>query len=724
VAAIRKCLSARKILPCPSMTGLLKAVDAGILLIVLYMLVAFLCVLLRFFNPAAARAAEQPNPDLAKRQGLSAIREGQLLLAIDKAGFYAPAPLLATRAELQVSGIVANVRVFQDFTNPTDKWLEGIYVFPLPDDAAVYHLRMHIGERIIDGIVKEREEARKVYEKKKEEGYHASLLDQERTNIFRISVANIGPREQLSVEIIYQQKVFYDNGAYSLRFPTVVGPRYIPDAAITSEYSPAGPEPFAAREDDWNRIISPVIEPGAMPVNRVSMNIHLQAGFPLAEIKSLYHGVDVTENDDGSRDIVLAGSGMVADRDFVLEWKPEPESGPRAALFTEKIDGEIYGLLMVMPPTPDMHSRESWPRTLLFVLDISGSMAGASERQARCALQTAISRLTSQDHFNIITFNDSPGLLFQEPVPVTHTTIQKAKHFLKNIESEGGTEIYPALAAALSNKEPGPHELLQIILITDGCVGNDETLLRAIKSQLGGRRLFSVGIGSAPNGYFMKAAARLGRGSFTFIGDPSEAQARMVELFRKIENPMLTDIELVLPEQELLGAFPDPLPDLYLGEPVSAVFRINELPDMLLLHGRLAGKKWQMELMANDAEGGKGLAVLWAREKIRGLMDSLTVGVDKTEVRTEVVRTALAHNLVSRYTSMLAVETTPVRPIRKNLQKTLVTTNLPQGWIYSKVFRLPQTASVAGLCFVVGFFFLVLAVLVSLFMIYDRRVRK
>jgi Ca-activated chloride channel family protein len=724
VDAIRKCLSARKILPCSSMTGLLKAVDAGILLIVLYMLVAFLCVLLRFFSPAAAKAAEFPTPVLGKELGLSAIREGQLLLAVDKTGSYAPAPLLETRAELKVSGIVANVRVFQDFTNPTDKWLEGIYVFPLPDDAAVYHLRMHVGERIIDGIVKEREEAKKVYEEKKEEGYHASLLEQERANIFRISVANIGPYEQLSVEIIYQQKVLYDHGVYSLRFPTVVGPRYIPDAVTTSEYSPAGPEPFAANKNDWNRIISPVVEPGDMPVNRVSMNIHLQAGFALAEIKSLYHGVYITKNDDGSRDIVLAGSGVVADRDFVLEWKPEPDSGPRAALFTEKIDGETYGLLMVMPPTPDRHLKITSPRTVLFVLDISGSMAGASERQARCALQTAISRLTPQDHFNIITFNDSPGLLFQEPAPATRTTIQTARNFLNNIESEGGTEIYPALAAALSNKEPGLHELLQIILITDGCVGNDETLLQAIKSQLGDRRLFSVGIGSAPNGYFMKAAARLGRGIFTFIGDPSEAQARMTELFRKIENPMLTDIELLLPEQELIGVFPHPLPDLYLGEPVSAVFQINELPDTLLLHGRLAGKKWQTELMTNDAEGGNGIAVLWAREKIRGLMDSLTIGVDKTEVRTEVVRTALAHNLVSRYTSMLAVEKTPVRPIRNNLQKTLVTTNIPQGWIYSKVFRLPQTASVAGLCFVLGFFSLLLAVLASLLMIYDRRVRK
>ncbi len=721
--ALKKTLTERKGMPSGSMTSLIKAIDAGVLLIILYMLVTFFCVLLRFFSPATANASPLASLDSKTEMGISGIREGQLMLELGGKGSFAPAPMLKTRADLQINGIIANVQVFQDFINPTDKWLEGIYVFPLPDNAAVYHLRMHVGERIIDGIVKERTEAKKVYKEKKDQGYKASLLEQERPNIFRISVANIGPHEKISIEIIFQQKVHYENGVYSLRFPTVVGPRYIPDPAQTTRYSPTG-NGLQADIERMRQIISPVVEPGEISVNPVSIKIHLNSGVALSEIRSLYHGVNITDNDDRSSDITLSGSRVVADRDFVLEWKPKPESEPQAALFAEKRDGENYGLLMVMPPVVDVPKVHSTARTMIFILDASGSMAGASEQQAKYALQTAISRLTPSDHFNIISFNDKPSLLFNEPLPATYKSISKAKQYLKNLESAGGTEMYPALATAMAGKR-GKHEgLEQIILVTDGCVGNEKSLLQLINNDLGASRLFTVGIGSAPNEYFMKAAARMGRGSFTFIGDPAEAQVQMLELFRKIEYPMVTDIEVVLPETALGEAIPDPIPDLYLGEPVNVVFKLDKLPETIMVRGLHAGSPWNIELSLSDIRDRNGISIFWAREKIRGLMDSLSTGADKEEVRGEVTKTALSHNLVSRYTSMLAVDTTPTRPLTHDVQKALAATNLPDGWIYSKVFQLPQTATVAELCFVLGLLSSCLAVLATLLVMKGRGTKK
>ena len=207
--------------------------DPGIFLIAAFLVTSFIFVVLSIMFPAQAESSMLPQNETHMKP--SGVREGSLLFKSVKSGQYVSAPQLSTDVKIEITGMVAYARVIQEFENPGDEWLEGVYVFPLPEDAAVSHLTMDVGDRVIEGVIKEREEAKKVYSQAKKEGKKASLLEQERPNIFMMSVANIGPHEVIKVELEYQQTVHLDNGLFSLRFPTVVGPRYIPGQQTENE---------------------------------------------------------------------------------------------------------------------------------------------------------------------------------------------------------------------------------------------------------------------------------------------------------------------------------------------------------------------------------------------------------------------------------------------------------------------------------------------------------
>ncbi|HEX6265294.1 MAG TPA: VIT domain-containing protein, partial [Burkholderiales bacterium] len=286
------------------------------------------------------------------------------------------APLVSTDVTIRVAGPVARARVVQTFRNPESDWYEGVYVFPLPENGAVDRLRLRVGERVIEGEIKERAAARMAYGEARAAGKRAALLDQERPNIFTTQVANIGPQEAVVVELEYQQVLRYDGGRFSLRFPMVVGPRYVP----------AGPMLVA----DAGRITPPVMRPGTENgrANPVSIRVELDAGVPLAAVESRYHRVNVEEPSPERRHIALADGAVPANRDFELVWAPHAREAPQAAWFTEEKDGRHYGVLMVLPPAATPASR--LPREVVFVLDTSGSMSGASIRQAREALLLAL----------------------------------------------------------------------------------------------------------------------------------------------------------------------------------------------------------------------------------------------------------------------------------------------------------------------------------------------
>ena len=383
----------------------------------LFLLIAVLWLML----PAQARTQETAHSTtmatpMAAIISLDDVGRGSLLLRDGEGAPLFDAPLVGTQVEITVSGLVARAHVVQTFLNPGDGWVEGVYVFPLPETAAVDHLTVRIGERIIEGRIKEREEARRIYEAAKQEGRKAGLLESERPNIFTTSIANIGPGEEIAVEIEYQQVLSYDRGRFSLRFPMVVGPRYIPGPIRTVSLGNDGWSLANARVPDAGRITSPVIHPDQGKINPVRLSVTIDAGFPLAAIRSPYHAVTMSEQNDGVTTVTLSEGAVPADRDFELVWSPEIGAAPGAGLFGETVGGEQFLLVMVMPPDADDDSRQAViPREVIFIIDTSGSMSGGSIAQARAALGLAIDRLADGDRFNVIQFNSYTNTLFGAP---------------------------------------------------------------------------------------------------------------------------------------------------------------------------------------------------------------------------------------------------------------------------------------------------------------------
>jgi len=620
--------------------------------------------------------------------GLGDVGLGSLLFSTDTPGRYVPAPVQSTEVEIAVRGLVVEAMVRQSFKNPGDAWLEGVYVFPLPQNAAVHAMRLEIGERVIEGQIKEREAARKVYQQAKKEGRKASLVEQERPNVFTTSVANIGPGENVSVRIAYQQILDYDSGRFELRFPMVVGLRFIPGSAIMTKASTGTGWAFDTDQvEDASRVTPPVLHPDQGVVNPVRLEVSLDAGMPLERLNCPSHQAQIEKSAENVHTILV--DGVPADRDFVLEWTPARGSEPRAAVFTEELDGAYYVLAMLIPPDDSFTETVRLPREVIFVIDTSGSMGGTSIIQARDALKLALEQLTPEDHFNIIEFDSNFTKLHRESVPAMPAAIEGARQWVAGLRADGGTEIMGPLLAALKDTEEHT-PLRQVVFITDGCVGNEDALFQAINRELGRSRLFTIGIGSAPNSHFMERAASFGRGDFTHIGTPSEVSLRMGEFFAKLENPVLADIELQWPDPDA-ETWPERVPDLYAGRPVVVTARLGTIHGELVATGVRASESWEARTVLSVEAERAGVNRLWAQRKIASIMDQRARGVPEDEVRPQVVELALDHDMVSKYTSLVAVDVTPTRPVDEKMRTGAVPANLPAGWKYEKVFgSLPQ----------------------------------
>lgn len=678
--------------------------DPGNVLLTFYILIILFLLFFCTYDRTQAEQLQTGDESI----GLADVKQGELLFPTEQAGRFQRAPLLDQDVQITVSGIVARTTLKQRFVNRTQEWVEAVYVFPLPDESAVDRLQMKVGDRLIVGVIKEKKEAKRVYKKAKREGKKASLLVQNRANIFTTSVANIGPQETVEVEIEYQQIVRFSDNLFSLRFPMVVGPRYIPGHSMVAgkktirSFSQMGWAADSDQVPDASAITPGVTAPGEKSVNPVQLSIELSVGFPLSRITSLYHGIDIQEKDENQY-VIHFNQQVFADRDFVLEYQVKKEKSPQGALFGETKSGKSYYLLMLMPPGQDDNSPRL-PRELIFVIDTSGSMAGPSLRQAKEALALAISRLRPVDRFNVIEFNDYATPLYSSVQPGDEKRISEATDFVNSLKSRGGTEIGSALSIALDGKSN--HERIrQVVFITDGAVGNEQQLFSMINERRGDSTLFTIGIGSAPNSYFMSRAASMGRGTFTYIGDLDEVAEKMENLFRKLENPVITGLQVQTEKggQDLLGLYPTPLPDLYLGEPLVAVFQSEQQLNSILITGKTGTTGWSNRLKIGNYGNRPGVAALWARKKIRYLMESFALGKDREEVRRQVTETALRHHLVSKYTSLVAVEQKISRPADKRLNKVPLKTNMPAGWQHNKVFgTTAQTTTPSHLYLLIG----------------------
>ena len=446
--------------------------------------------------------------------------------------------------------------------------------------------------------------------------------------------------------------------------------------------------------DDASRITPPML--AASAAHRVSILAEVDAGMPLEIIASRYHPVHVSAT-AGRYLVTLAGTRTPMDQDFELLWRPVPSASPQPLLFQETVADAAHYLLMVMPPGGDEAAVAPVPREMIFIIDTSGSMHGVSIEQAKLALQRALAALRPGDRFNVIEFNSKTNPLFPASVEASPGNIGSAEEFVRQLQSNGGTEMYPALRFALRSPAQTSH-LRQLIFITDGSVGNEEGLFRLIEQELGNARLFTVGIGSAPNSWFMRKSAEAGRGTFTVIGAVHEVEEKMHRLFRKLEHPQVTNIRIEWPGGVQVDAYPATVPDLYLGEPISVKARVSGdfLPGATVrISGDSPAGAWHRDLRVDRKQSSVGIGTLWARARIAGLLDAQRRGANEKEIRAAIIATAIDHHLVSKYTSLVAVDKTPARLAGDPLSSEKVPSLRPHGQNGSALVGFPATATMA-----------------------------
>jgi Ca-activated chloride channel family protein len=682
----------------------------------------FVGLLISWFSTTAVNANEFTHLDP---------KQGRLFFKTPRSTFIA-APTINSKADIAISGISARVRVEHHFNNDTSVWQEGVYIFPLPDNAAVDTLRMKIGQRIIEGEIKEKQEAKKTYEKAKRDGRRTALVEQERANLFTTSVANIAPNESITVIIEYQQSVDYDHlDGFSLRFPTVVAPRYIPNNTVVQSFAHEYDSQTAAKTTqntlshdllaNSHKVTSPIQEaysfnhhitdndyqPKNTINNPIEINVSLNAGLPLAKINSLFHAIKQVDMGNDIYQLSLKNRLTPANRDFVLKWQPYLGMQPKAAAFKEQVNGDNYMNIMIMPPDNLYQGNNLFDREVIFVIDTSGSMGGESIIQAKRALNHAVKQLTDRDSFNIIRFDSHTDQLWSQSQLAFDENIEVALEYIDTLKAEGGTEMAPAMQSALTVDNNDDHRLRQVIFLTDGAIGNEAQLFKIIQRQLGDSRLFPIGIGSAPNSYFMTRAAKFGRGDFTYIGNVSEVKNVMSKLADKLAKPALSDIKINSSQFTDLEVWPENIADLYEGKPLVLKLKANKVPDSLEITGLIGQQQWQASLPIKRLPSSEGISKLWAREKIAGLMEDIYSGDRHAhdDNKQAIIDTALEHHLVSKFTSLVAVDKTPVRLQEELLKKRKLATNLPYGWDKTK-FMFSKTATRFDLSFYSGLLFL------------------
>ncbi len=632
------------------------------------------------------------NPNDKKSISLKDIQIGTLVQKGEKPGQYYELPRLDTKVDLAIDGLVVSATVDQMFVNNSSEPIEAIYVFPLPDKAAVYDMVMIVNDRLIQSHVKERKAAKKTYEKAKKAGKRASLTEQERPNIFTNSVANILPNDTLVIRLNYVDYLDYSAGVFTLRFPMVVGPRYTPGEFSISRKG-SGRVHDTEEVLDASRITPPVMKKTG---NTISVNVSLNTGMSLDRVWSPTHAIEINNTGKGTRDISFDKGKEVPNRDFVLSYSLKNKDHPNTALFTSKMGDDNYFMLMTVPPAKG--TKKVMPKEVIYILDISGSMGGTSILQAKKALYQAIYNLNEGfgnkgDYFNIIVFNNNFKSLYNKPVAATQNTKKEAISFIFNLNAEGSTEALPALLFGM-NQAGTSEGVPTIFFITDGDVGNETALIRNIHYSLGNTRLFSIGIGAVPNSYLLRKVSKYGRGTYTFINSVSEVESKIETLLEKVDNPILTDLAFEYEGNPDL--YPNPIQDLYHDEPLILFGKVHQPSsrEHATLKGNMSDGPVQFPLTLDwsHAASSPAIPTLWARSKISDLMDEYHLG-DKSK-KVEILDLAVNHHILTKFTSFVAVEQQIVNPLSE-LLTVAVPTDLPHGWVYDAVFGSPKSAPTA-----------------------------
>lgn len=621
--------------------------------------------------------------------------ECALLYRSPISGRYESVPLIHTDVMLDVRGLVAAGTVTQQYVNSGSAPIEAVYVFPLPHDASVYDLEIRIGNRVIRSVIRERQEAKHVYEAAKAEGKRTALMEQERPNIFTASVANIMPGDHVDVRLLYVEALHWEDAKLRLVFPMVVGPRYIPGTqAVGHTGTGRALDTDAVR--DASRITPPVRNPEGRSGHDISIAVDLDPGFDVAAIKSVSHAIDVSSLRDGRRHIELASGTTIPNKDFVLEAQQAARQLPQTALFLSaaRNSSETHFLLVALPPTAQPTKRV--PVEMLYMIDVSGSMAGTSIEQARGAVLQALDRLTPGDRFGILAFNNNYFEFASQPLFATTENLAAARRYVKGLQAGGGTEMLPALLHVMRKPEI-PGHLRHIVLLTDGDLGNEEAIFAGLRNHLGGARLYTVAIGSAPNFFLATKMAQFGRGSFTHIADISEIREQMGRLLETIESPVLTDVTISFEGVEVADVYPQRVPDLFLRQPLLVFGRISKgRHGTIHLSARAGDRPYEASfpIDTSTAVFHPGITTLWARQRVEDLTDRLRLSGEheRAGIRESLIAHAIQYRLVTRFTSLVAVEGTVANPGGES-ETVAVPTELPAGMQMDKVFGAPATGT-------------------------------
>ncbi len=547
-------------------------------------------------------------------------------------------PLKHTDVKAEISGFLSRVRVTQEFENSFSEKIEAVYVFPLPNNAAVDAMTMRIGTRTIRGQIRKREEAREIYEAAKSNGQITSLLDQERPNIFTQSVANILPGEKVTIEISYVETLKYEDGSYEFVFPMTVGPRYSPGSVSTT---------------DAQKITPPVALERAG--HDISVEVNLDAGVLIEKVESKSHQIESLMLSANSYNVKLRDEKTIPNKDFILRYDVAGKRIEDAILMHRSEKGGYFSLILQPPDAPRV--QDVTPKEIVFVIDTSGSMSGFPLDKAKESMKMALDGLNPQDTFNLITFAGDTAILFEKPVSATPENLKKAQAFLESRQGGGGTEMIKAIRAALDPSDSQQH-IRVVCFMTDGYVGNEGEILAEIQKHPNAR-IFSFGIGSSVNRMLLDKMAEEGRGEVEYVALSDDGSAAAKRFHERVRSPLLTDISLDFGDLQVADVYPKRINDLFSAKPVIIHGRFTKAGSgVIKLKGKSFGRETEREIPVNFPENEPNhdvLATLWARTRIDDLT-SQDYQNSKPEIKDQITNLGLEYRLLTQFTSFVAVE--------------------------------------------------------------------
>jgi hypothetical protein len=551
-------------------------------------------------------------------------------------------PLKNTSAKVNIAGVIADVAVTQTYVNTGTQTLECVYVFPGSTQAAVYGLTMRIGQRTVKAKIAEREKARAQYEQAKREGKRASLLEQQRPNVFQMNVANITPGDTIEVELRYTELLVPENGEYRFVYPTVVGPRY------TNGKS----------GNNYGSTAQPYQHKGDAPFYASELYVHLAAGMPVLDVQSPSHRIDVDYKTDADADVRLHQTETKGgNRDFILKYSLRGEQVDAGLLLYDDGDEKFF-LCMAQPPK-SVAKADIPAREYIFVVDVSGSMNGFPLDVSKKLLKNLVGGLRSNDQFNVILFAGTSNILADKSLKANSGNLQKAFDFLDKQEGSGGTELLPALERALKLPRAKKGLSRSIVVVTDGYIDVEAECFNLVRRNLNKANLFAFGIGSSVNRHLIEGLAHVG-GGLPFVVLNEKEAGPIAEQFRQyIATPVMSEITVSFPGFDAYDIVPDVVPDVFSQRPVIVMgkWRGNVGGD-ILIQGHVGNKAHVIRVPVNKAQPdirNAAIRAIWARERIKYLMDYNAFGKDEKRDKA-VTQLGLKYSLLTAFTSFIAID--------------------------------------------------------------------